>query len=176
MGSLRLVLITLLLLAGGVWSRAAELTEPEVQHLLESAKAVMTAFQKGDVDAIIRSTHPAILKLAPSREAFEKITREAMKSLSSQASVEEVTWGKPGTLYQSGDEEVTFLPRTMVMRVGERRGKAVSFMIVARPRGTSTWYFLDSASLRQKPEMLWKLFPGLPADVQLPPNKVEVLP
>ena len=143
--------------------------------LLLKAQALQHAIDSGDADAIIRSTHPAIAKLFDSREQFEAITRKMAKTVGSQLTFEELDWGVPTPLYLSGTDEVCFLPKTTLMRVGDKRARTVGFQIAARQKGSQNWLFLDSNNLSKDPSLLWQMFPGLPKDVVTPPTSVELL-
>ena len=153
----------------------ARLSVGDHASLMQKAEAAQRAFESSDAEGIIRCTHPAILKFFASREQFEAVTRQAIQSARGEASMESSELGTPTGLYASGTEDVTFLPKTMIVRVGDKRARSVSFLIAARQKGTQDWLFLDSASLRKDPSLLWKLFPDLPKDVVTPTNRVELL-
>jgi len=152
-----------------------QLSESDRTALLEKSKATQHAFDTGDADAIIQSTHPAILKFFASREQFEATTRKAVESLKGQVVVEKSDWGDPTPVYESGNDEVCFVPKTSIMRVGPTRARAEGFLIAAREKGTNEWFFLDCDGLRKDSSLLRKLFPDLPKEVPLPPNTIEVL-
>ena len=152
-----------------------ELAEADRKALMERAEATQRAFDNGDADAIIQSTHPAILKFFASREQFEVTTRKAVESLKGQVVVEKTELGNPTPLYVSGNDEVCFVPKTSIMRIGQTRGRAEGFLIAARQKETNEWLFLDCAGLRKDSSLLWKLFPDLPKEVPMPPNTIEVL-
>lgn len=150
---------------------------PKLDHalLVLKAQALQHAIDSGDAEVIIRSTHPAIAKLFGSREQFEATTRKMAKILGDQLSFEKIDWGVPTPRYMSGTEEVCFLPRTTLMRVGDKRARTVGFQIAARQKGTQDWLFLDSNNLSKNPSLLWQMFPGLPKDVVTPPTSTELL-
>lgn len=151
-----------------------KLSEADGTALLEHAKKVQTAFDKGDADAIIRHTHPAILNFFPSQEEFEKITREAVKTLAARVKTEEGEWGSPSAVYTGDEDEVCFVPRSGVMVVDGKRASFKSFLIAGRPKAGGEWKFLDGTSLRTNPKLLWRMFPGLPKDITLPPNTMKL--
>lgn len=154
---------------------AEKLSEADSAAVLEKAKALQTAFELGDVDAIIRGTHPVILKFVGSKEQFEKLTRDAFKSMAGKVTFEKTEWGEPTASHMSGDDEVCFLPKVSILKVEEQRIRSVSFLIAARVKGTKDWLFLDSASVAKNPALLWTVFPGLPKDVTMPPNSTELV-
>lgn len=159
-----------------LWSaESTRLSALDNTALTQRAQTVQRAFDAGDADSIIRYTHPIVIKFFGSREKFETTTRQAVKALAGKLTIEKTEWGTPSPVYVSGSDEVCFLPKTSIARVGEKRARSVGFLIAARQKGTGDWLFLDSASLRKDPAFLWKIFPELPKDVVPPPNTVEVL-
>lgn len=159
-----------------LWSaEGVVLSAEEKKAVSDKAEALQVAFDKGDADAIIAGTHPSIVKLMGSQEQFETFTRQSVKALSGKMTVISRTWGEPTPVYASGSEEVFFLPRISVIEMAGKRANSTGFFIVARTKGTTNWLFLDGSGLRKNPELLWRLFPGLPKDIVLPPNKVELI-
>jgi hypothetical protein len=141
---------------------------------LEKAESLQAAFDRGDAEAIIASTHPAIFNTV-GREEFEKVARQSVASLGGKVTTISRTWGEPSAVYSSGPDEVCFLPRESVLEMEGKRASSKGFLIAARKKGAGEWLFLDGSGLRNNPELLWKLFPGLPKDVKLPPNKAELM-
>ncbi len=55
--------------------QGTEFPPGEVNALVSQARELVEAMKKGDADAVIRLTHPGIIKLFGSREKFEATTR-----------------------------------------------------------------------------------------------------
>jgi hypothetical protein len=142
--------------------------------LMEHAKKVLAAFDKGDADEVIRHTHPAILKFFTSQEEFETATRETLKALAAKVKTEESHWGEPTAVYPSGEDEVCFIPRSGAMVMEGQRASFKSFLIAGRPKDGGEWKFLDGAVLQTNGKLLWRMFPGLPKDIALPPNTMKL--
>jgi hypothetical protein len=165
------------LVAAAPFAAAAEptkLSEADSTALVEHAKKIQTAFDKGDAEAIIGHTHPAILNFFPSQEQFEETTREAVKGLANKVKTEQSEWGTPTGVYTSGEDEVCFIPRSGVMVIEGQRAAFKSFLIAARPKGEGEWKYLDGAILRTNPKLLWRMFRGLPKDITLPENSMKL--
>ncbi|MEZ0274490.1 MAG: hypothetical protein ACAH88_06260 [Roseimicrobium sp.] len=150
------------------------LSDGEKKVLVENATALLAAFEKGDAEAIIAGTHPAIFNLV-SREEFERTARQSTAALSQTVTTVSRTWGEPRGIYASGSDEVCFVPSESILVMAGKRAHSKGFLIAARKKGTKAWLFLDGAGLRKNPEVLWKFFPGFPKDVVLPSNKVELI-
>ncbi|QIF04514.1 hypothetical protein [Roseimicrobium sp. ORNL1] len=160
-----------------VIKRAYETTPPptvDTKALVAKAKALQAAFDSGEVESLIASVHPAIFNIV-SREEFERVARQSAESIADEVTTISQVWGEPSAIYSSGQDEVCFLPRESVLEMSGRRVNSKGFWIAARKKGTNEWLFLDGTGLRRNPELLWKLFPNLPKDIEVPPNKVELV-
>lgn len=171
----RLLVVSLLALGGTV--HAGQLSEAEVKTLKEEARKVGKAFDEGDIEAIMNSTHPSIFKLTGDPEKFKALTTQALKTIKEmKVVIEERKLGEPAKTYEAGEEEVCFLPQSTVMTIGEQRVKGTGFLVAIRKKPDGKWLFLDGAGMRRNPDQLWTLLPELPKDVELPPNTMEVEP
>ncbi len=155
---------------------AESLSAAEQKVLLEQAEKLGEAFEKGDADYIIAKTHPSLSGIMGGKEKFENLTRTTMTQLES-LNVEfiESSLGTPTQTYPSDDEVVCFVPKNSLIKVGEKKVKSKGFLIAARPASGGDWLFLDGAGLRKNPQMLWKLFPKLAKDIELPENTQEIV-
>ncbi|WAC21062.1 hypothetical protein OVA24_06655 [Luteolibacter sp. SL250] len=154
-------------------AHAAELTPEETKELMAGVKMVEAAFEKKDVPGMVEHTHPAIHKLLGGKEAFAKVTEQAMAQIAQQEiRVLDNQYGPPSKVHLSGTDRICFIPRTNVMHIKDMKIKSTGFLIAIRSEG-QPWKFLDGAALRQNPELLKTLFPGLPDDVEQPENRME---
>lgn len=160
-----------------LWAGDAVILSAEEKKVVsEKAEALQSAFDKGDAEAVIAGTHPVLIKAFGSREQFELRTRESIKALlAKKVTIVSRVWGEPTPVYLSGTDEVCFVPRDAVVQMGDKRARSTGYFVAARTRGTAEWLFLDGTGLRESPELLWRLFPELPKDIVLPPNKVELI-
>ncbi|MGC3989527.1 MAG: hypothetical protein QM796_07590 [Chthoniobacteraceae bacterium] len=153
---------------------ADELSSQDSKALLKEATQVKTAYEKGDADTIIKLTHPSIYPLAGGKDAFDNLTRNAMKQLKATGiTMSDFMLGTPSQTYLSGTTTVCFVPLYSIISAQGRSVRNTSFLIAAREPGQKQWLFLDGAGLRAHPEALKTFFPGLPDDVKLPKNQLD---
>jgi hypothetical protein len=174
---LRPGVLTVFIVFGFVGPLAAEsLSLSDRRTLLAEAEKLGDAFEKGDADYIIAKTHPSLSTIMGGKENFEDLTRKTMTQLA-ELDVEfiESSLGTPSQIYPSDKEIVCFVPKNSLIKVGEKRIRSKGFLIAARAASGGEWLFLDGAGLRKNPQMLWKLFPALATDIELPENTQEVL-
>ena len=169
---LAVIVIATALTTRSFGQQPADLPPGEIAGLVSQAKELVEAMRKGDADAIIRLTHPGIVKLFGSKEKFEASTRKGVSAFRGLNLNQQEEWGKPSPLYRIGDQDICFLPKTAIMIQGDKKARRESFLIAGRKVGTSTWQFLDAAGFRDKPQTLWRLFPTLPKDAAVPPNTI----
>lgn len=153
---------------------APALAPADAAALVARIKELNDAMARGDAEPLIKYTHPAILKVAGSRQQFEQTVRASVKA-SAGYRLESVAVGEPSAPVRAGDQEIVFVPLVLVLRIEKNRLRSDGFMVGARAVGTSEWYCLDGSGLAKQPGLFAQLFPGLPADLKLPASKVEVL-
>ncbi|MET3442953.1 hypothetical protein ABIC94_003742 [Variovorax paradoxus] len=170
-----LLLVFLFLASFSSWS--AELSTDEELTLVELVKSVVNAYGSGDADKIVESTFDPIVTAAGGSESLKLKTRQAIEQ-QRQAGVviESTTIGKPTALVAAGEYQLCFVTRETVMQMPGKRGRTTSFMVAVRKPGATEWQLIDGAGLRQRPQILWLLFPELPEYLALPVNKLELLP
>ncbi len=112
---------------------AGELSPSDAKALREDVRAMMAAYARGDADFLIERTHPSLKRLAGGDDAFQAITRDALKKQHSAGVVvisEDV--GVPTRTYAAGEEEVCFVPRQSLIRVRETPMRSTTFMVAVR--------------------------------------------
>lgn len=171
---LPLTILTLLLSLPSAF--AGDLSPSDAKALREDVRALMTAYARGDADFLIERTHPSLKRLAGGDEAFQAITRDALKTQHSTGVVvisEDV--GVPTRTYAAGEEEVCFVPRQSLVRVRETPMRSTTFMVAVRRIGGSGWTYLDGTGLQDNPRLLRQLLPALEPGVILPKRETEAL-
>ncbi|MDT3432724.1 hypothetical protein ROV94_17805 [Stenotrophomonas maltophilia] len=171
---LPLTILTLLLSLPSAF--AGDLSPSDAKALREDVRALMTAYARGDADFLIERTHPSLKRLAGGDEAFQAITRDALKTQHSTGVVvisEDV--GVPTRTYAAGEEEVCFVPRQSLVRVRETPMRSTTFMVAVRRIGGSGWTYLDGTGLQDNPSLLRQLLPALEPGVILPKREIEAL-
>ncbi|HDS1074788.1 TPA: hypothetical protein QDZ65_001817 [Stenotrophomonas maltophilia] len=171
---LPLTILTLLLSLPSAF--AGDLSPSDAKALREDVRALMTAYARGDADFLIERTHPSLKRLAGGDEAFQAITRDALKTQHSTGVVvisEDV--GVPTRTYAAGEEEVCFVPRQSLVRVRETPMRSTTFMVAVRRIGGSGWTYVDGTGLQDNPRLLRQLLPALEPGVILPKREIEAL-
>lgn len=154
---------------------ARTLSKTESDRLREEVAAVMSAFDRGNPEPLIRRTHPAMQQLlSGGSAAFATATRQYTDGLKqSGLQVLSAEVGTPSEVHVAGNEEVCFVPRITVLDLKGDKARSQSFVVAIRRIGDHAWYYLDGANLRKHPEMLYQVLPQLNPFVPVPPNSIE---
>ncbi len=171
---LRTALFTLALTAT-TSSPAGDLSDKDFAVLEKDIKAMSQAFADGNLEVFLTKTHPAIYKITGGKENFETILKEGVKQLREtgiKILSDEVQ--KPDRTYLSGKDEVCFVPKTSIMKMGEQKVKSKGFMLAVRS-ADGPWLYLDGSGLAKNPDLLWTLFPDLPKDLKMPDSSMELI-
>jgi hypothetical protein len=167
----RIILLFLVMASIGV--HAAKLSQEESKKVASEIKTFFLAFQKGDLDAMLKKTHKSIYNLCP-KDVFDAgIKKEFKKLLATGIKIENYEVGKPGDLYPAGDEEVCFFPTTATMTINNLRIRSIGYIIAIRKTGTEEWRYLDGAGFKKDNKLLWVCLPKLTKNIKLPPNFID---
>ena len=153
-----------------------DLPASESKAVVTEVQEMMTAFNDGNSELLIKNTHPVIHNLVGGQENFEKTTAQGVKQIMEMGiKIGELKVEQPSQFYKAGDEIVCFVPMSSVMTIKDQKIASTSFMIAAKGE-TGEWKYLDGTFVNTNPDQLWAFFPELPKDIKLPEVKIEPLP
>lgn len=156
---------------------AGTLSKGEAEQLRNEVQTIADALDRGDAEPLIRRTHLSMQTLAGGTSAYATATRQYVSGLrESGLKVLSAEVGQPTETYVAGDELVCFVPRTTLLDLKGSKARSQSFFVAIRRNGSgNSWTFLDGASFRKHPEMLFQLLPSLTPFINLPPNQIEAM-
>ena len=158
----------------GGYSVAA--SKDDQKKLKEGVQAMHEAMVAGDVDVIVDKTYPLLIEFSGGKENFRDSVRLAINQLKIDGmKFESYQLGEPSKMHLSGSEWVCFVPEVSVAEIQGKRFRSTGFVIGVRSGSSTKWKFLEGVRLKKDPEALWRLFPGLPKTIELPPIKQELL-
>jgi hypothetical protein len=141
------------------------------EKVLSRATALSDAFKRFEVRPVVDMMYPPIVEAFGGRDKYVALGEAGMAQLVSEGmKVERLSLGEPTKTYRDGPRSICFVPKEMVLSFFH--GGAVSrgyLVAIHDPRVSPEWTFLDSDAFKRNPDLMRKLFPGLPADVQTPP-------
>ena len=163
-----LISVGVLLVAGFAFADDAE--DKRVQSDIKSVSQAMFA---GDVDTLLRYTHPKIIELmggeAQARETLETGALRQMKVMTLEA----VEFPAAPTFFGSEKNDFVFVPNRLRFSGGDRRVEIESFHLGVRSKGSTDWTYVDGANLNSSTAP--SLFPDFPSDAEFPPVRMRDL-
>jgi len=150
------------------------------QEIVSKAREMISATFKGDMTAVLRFTHPAVVKIGGGEEAMKKVI-EGVATQMKQANLEFVSMDAepPEKFFTSGSKTFAIVKTKTVMLVpGRARLTENGAMLAIRESPQAGWTFLRiNEQIADNRELLQKLIPGVPDEIVLPkPAKTAIEP
>jgi hypothetical protein len=169
------VVSLLVIFASGCSKGSGVLSAEDKAALLKQVGIAQEAVNEWDFDKMMKFVPPAVINLF-GEDAFERAGRLAAAQEKERGTkFIKTEFGEPTTTYQTGKEEVCFVPRTSLIQVQGIQIKSIAYWIAVRTNGDSEWKFIDGAGFQSNKELLWKVFPKLPRNVQFPEWRQEAV-
>ena len=125
------------------------------------------AVYRGDVDTVLRFTHPMILEklggLDRVRADMEPIARQAVAR---KMSVESLTFPRSPDILQAGARRFAIVPTLIVIRAGDERMESLNYQLGVLEPDASGWKYVEGSRINS--ENVRDLFPDFPAGYQFP--------
>jgi len=155
--------------------RAGTLSDTDINVMRSEISDMYQKFERGDISTLLDKTHQSLFEYVGGRANFEALTKGAIDQLMSVGvKFTSSELGTPDKLYDAGDCDLCFVPRTSVMEIQGKTVRSIGFMIAIRDKGQSGWKYLDGSGLRKNPDFLRELIPELEDGVVLPENTVQI--
>lgn len=148
-------------------SPAALSPDQTKKHVQDDVRAMQAALYSGDVDTLLRYTHPLILDRIGTREQ----ARNAMLQLTQQVlarnmKVESLTFPAPPDVLQGGERRFAIVPTLTVIAARDQRVESLNYQLGVLEPGASQWQYVEGS--RVNAENVRDLFPDFPTSYQFP--------
>lgn len=126
-----------------------------------------TALFNGDLDTVLRYTHPHIAEAAGGTEHLLSMLKQTLQSLSDEGTkLEHVEILQPYNLKQHADWLICLVPIHTVLNIADKRITTTGHLLAISEDQGTVWTFVDLASFRK--DSLWQLFPNLTDAFEIP--------
>lgn len=139
----------------------------KAEMVRQKAQQSCDAMVNGEVEAMVRLTHPKVVELMGGQEKMAAVVRKGMAEMSRDGTkILSARPEAPAEFVRMGTEEVAVVPFTLVMKVPKATLTQKSFLLgISSGRGKS-WTFIDGAGLDD--DTIKKVLPDFPSQVKLP--------
>lgn len=149
----------------------SEASDHKDQELLKKIKieaaSSATALFNGDLDTVLRYTHPHVTEAAGGEESLLSMLKQTLQSLSDEGTkLEHVEILSPYNLKHHANWLICLVPVHTVLNIADKRITTTGHLLaISEDQGTA-WTFVDLASFRK--DSLWQLFPNLTDAFEIP--------
>jgi hypothetical protein len=147
----------------GVAGIQSQTVVPVQQDVIDLSKAVF----EGDIDTIVRFTHPAVIELAGGEDALRRTLKDAVQTFASAGmKLESLKFPSVPTFLEGGGHRFVIVPTLSVTLVNGQRVESLNFQIGWFDAAASQWKYIEGS--RVNADNVQQLFPGFPQDFEFP--------
>jgi hypothetical protein len=159
--------ILLLCCAPSAFAEAEKPSSGDEARVQEDVRAILNAAYEGDVDTMLRFTHPAILEglggEAQARSALEQsiqVVKERGMKLAS------LTFPEAPRFIDGSERRFAVVPTLSVVEAGDQRLESLNYQLGVLERGASAWTYVEGSRINKDNVRI--LFPDFPPDYSFP--------
>ncbi|MDZ4789786.1 MAG: hypothetical protein SGJ17_01015 [Hyphomicrobiales bacterium] len=138
------------------------------EQVKQDVEATARALYAGDIDKVIKMTHPRVLELSGGEAAMRSGVQQAVAKMhQSGMKIESFQFPKPPEFFAGGAFEFAVVHTlTVISTANGQRADSLNFQLGVRDKGSKLWIFVEGSRLTA--ESAQKLFIGFPADFKFP--------
>ena len=148
---------------------AKELTKEEVVTLKKDVNQFLV-YESKNIDYLVKRAHPAAGKKGVIKLTFIKLIKQ---NRDMGVKIEVARVGEPSELFNSKSEEICLVPFELKIKHEESIVHCSSYFIAARTTPKGIWTFFEATDFKDNLDVIYKHFPGLPKDLDLPEIRIE---
>jgi hypothetical protein len=143
--------------------------ETESEIVQGNVKAMLEATYAGDVDRVLKYTHPRILELMGGQEASRAAITAALASITRlQLKVDNLTFPRSPKFFKGANHRYVFVPTLLVLSVaGGQKLESLNYQLGILDPGSSQWRYVEGSRVNQSNAR--QLFSDFPTDIEFPP-------
>ncbi len=139
--------------------------ERQVQRDVQTAHR---ALYSGDVDTVLRYTHPRAIDLLGGASAARQGLMQAVERiLKASMKVESLSFPARPEFLEGGGRRFVIVPTLIVMSANGQRLESLNYQFGVLEPGSREWKYLEGSRINKDNVQL--LFPGFPASYEFPP-------
>ena len=134
----------------------------------EDVKLIVQSLYAGDVDVVLKYTHPAVIKMQGGQDAARRAVTAAVALLQKNSmKLESLSFPAEPTCFAGTSRQFIIVPTLSVIEAGGQRFESLNFQLGASESSDGRWTYVEGS--RVNAENVQVLFPGFPRDYRFPP-------
>jgi hypothetical protein len=144
--------------------------ESEPARVQADVKALLQALYAGDVDTVLRYTHPTIVERQGGEEPTRGAIQHAVSTLTGAGMrLESLAFPKPPEFIEAPGQRFVVVPTLSIVAANGQRVESLNFQLGALDTDSAQWRYVDGSRVNEQNVQL--LFPGFPAGYTFPPTQ-----
>lgn len=140
----------------------------DAKRVQDDVKKISHALFGGDVDTVLRYTHPVIVKMIGGDDAARQGIQKAIGQFTElDMRIESFEFPMEPTFIENKGSRFAIVPTLLVVSANGQRVESSNFQLGVFDNITKHWHYVEGSRVNQK--NLQTLFPDFPEDFEFPP-------
>ena len=145
----------------------AQTADLDLEPVQQDVKELNAAIYRGDIDAILRFTHPKAIEMLGGKDAARAALEQGLlPALEAGMTLETLTFPSPPEYLRGQDRRFVIVPTLSVTSMQGERIEALTYQFGVLESGIQGWSYLEGSSVNS--ENVRSLFPDFPIDFTFP--------
>ena len=143
-------------------------TERDARRVQEDVKSLVDALYGGDVETVLRFTHPKIIAMLGGKATSRKAVEDAVLTLRNAGMrLESLAFPKPPEFLAGGGRRFAVVPTLSIISARGQRIESLNFQLGILEPGSTDWTYVEGSRIAD--QNVQTLFPGFPTGYEFPP-------
>ena len=140
----------------------------DASRVQEDVRTLIRALYNGDVDTVVRYTHPTVIAMQGGPSAARKLLQDVLVKLKDGGMrVESLTFPKPTEFLEGGGRRFAVVPTLSIISANGQQIESLNFQLGILEPGATDWTYVEGSRVTKQNVQV--LFPGFPATYEFPP-------
>jgi hypothetical protein len=146
----------------------AGVAQDESSRVQVDVRAILQAYYAGDVDTVLRYTHPTIVQMQGGVQATRGAIQHAVSTVTSVGMrLESLTFPKPPEFIEAPGRRFVVVPTLSVIAANGQQVESLNFQLGVLETDSAEWRYVEGSRINAQNVQI--LFPGFPAGYTFPP-------
>jgi hypothetical protein len=143
--------------------------EAERARVQADVNALLHALYAGDVDTVLRYTHPTIVQMQGGMQPTRGAIQQAVSKLTSAGMrLESLTFPEPPEFIEAPGQRFVVVPTLSIIVANGQQVESLNFQLGVLEKDSARWHYVEGSRIDD--QKVQTLFPGFPAGYTFPPS------
>jgi hypothetical protein len=143
--------------------------ESEPARVQADVGDLLHALYAGDVDTVLRYTHPSIVQMQGGMQPTRGAIQHAVSTLTNVGMrLESLRFPKPPEFIEGPDQRFVVVPTLSIITANGQQVESLNFQLGVLEKDSAEWRYVEGSRIND--QNLQILFPGFPTGYAFPPS------